>query len=223
MADKEKKQLNDIPSDSLLRKRQSINDSILTCFYLYYILIALDPSITIILNSNSTHGCKPLHYIRNFSCHSIFCNNLPLFKYGLFYKIIFDSNKEMNTVLFDEILNVPIIDSNQNTKYYSDKSCRFIHHILIHRINSLLHSIGQEIHFHSRKSKQNSLSKILLNSFVDINQNDEFIQINKPTISRMNDDSFEHQRYRELCEILKEVFSYFLDNKTGKTKQLIIT
>ena len=119
---------------------------------------------------------------------------------------------------YDEILDVPIIDSNQNTKYYSDKSCRFLHHILIHRINSLLHSIGQEINFHSRKSKQNSLSKILLNSFIDINQNDEFIQINKPTISRMNDDSFEHQRYRELCEILKEVFSYFLDKNTTKRR-----
>ena len=207
---------------SLMRKRESMKDSIFTCFYCYYMLISLDTSIKIVLNRNHRQGSKPDEYTRNFNCLSIHSGNNTLFEDGCHYKIIQDCLRKMNTIECDKT-GFPIVDTEITTKYYSVMSWRIQHHILIQRINTLLRNYDMQIKYYSRQCKPLSISKILLDSFVDIDSNGNYSELEKPVTSKIFEDTEENNKYNELCEILNRIFFYFLDNRCGKTKQLIIT
>ena len=49
------------------------------------------------------------------------------------------------------------------------------------------------------------------------------MKVQKPIITKINENTDAHIKYNKLCEILNTIFFHFLDNRTGKTKQLIIT
>ena len=209
-------------TNALLRKRESLKDSVFTCFYCYYLLISLEKSIKIVLNRNSKQGSKPNDYMRNFVCLSISIGNTILFEHGSTYSIFYDENKDLNTIQFNENKS-PIMETESKSKYYLDTSCKIQQHLMIHKINELLNSYKLEISYYSRKPTDSSLSKILLHSFIDIDKEGKYVKVQKPIITKINENTDAHIKYNKLCEILNKIFFHFLDNRTGKTKQLIIT
>ena len=69
------KTLNDQRINASERKRRSDNDTKNTCFYMYYLLLNLDPTIEITLNENKKQGSQSDNSIKNFQCR----NNTLLF------------------------------------------------------------------------------------------------------------------------------------------------
>ena len=227
-ADQKTKQKTQRTLDNLVRKRQSVQDSVFTCYYCYYLLIALEPTITITLNRNAKQGSKPDNYSRNFICTSITIGKKVLYEDGSDYNVISNEGKSMNIIETDKN-GFPVKVSEMRTKYYLDKSCRIQQHILINKINLLLAEMKfpenkkAQISFHSRKANENSVSKLLLNSFIDIDAEGKYKDIRKPITTKIQTNTEEQKQFTKLCEILNTIFLYLLDHRTGLAEQMIIS
>ena len=207
--------LNEKRINASERKRRSDNETKYTCFYMYNLLLNLDPTIKITLNRNVKQGSQVDNCIKNFQCESIDSNNNQIFQHGNNYTILQDDESGMYSLVFDDITDTPKqVEEPSKISLTADQSCRLQQHIMMNKINKLLlYYFNMVITFHIRRQKAGTVSKLTLDSFVDIDENNQFIMKEKRSL---NDD------YHEICETINSILSYFIDNRVGITQQLII-
>ena len=212
-------------SDVSERKRRSDNDTKNTCFYMYYLLVYLDPTIQITLNRNTKQGSQPNNSIRNFQCSSIISNTHQIFQSQTNYSVM-KTDDGFHSLTFDDSTDVPNLpessdssdssDSSESKifKQTADQSCRTQQHIMLNKINKLLlFNFKASLTSHVRRQKSGTLSKLTLDTFLDIDmKNLLFLRDTKTT----------RNEYNEICETMNLLLSYFLDNRNGITQQLII-
>ena len=197
------------------RKLRSDNDTKNTCFYLYYLDIFMDETVVITLNKNAKQGSKPLSSLRNYQCSSIVSGNNQLFTENTLYKVIDKDERGIHSLEFDESTDVPtVVNSDEKKIITADQSCRIQQHIILHKINKLLlYYYGCMIDYHVRRQKNNTLSKLTLDTFIDFDENG----LMKLKVKQESKDDYE-----EICETMNIIFSHFLENRKGITQRLII-
>ena len=101
-------------SDVSERKRRSDNDTKNTCFYMYYLLIYLDPTIQITLNRNTKQGSQPNNSIRNFQCSSIISNTHQIFQSQTNYSVM-KTDDGFHSLTFDDSTDVPNLPESSDS------------------------------------------------------------------------------------------------------------
>ena len=146
------------------------------------------------------------------------CNECQLFQEGLKYQIIENEPNEMNSVIFHEETELPILEDELNPyeekKSSADETCRTQQHILMYRINRILsYCFNMSMEYHVRRQKSKTLSKLTIDKFIDIDEKHDII---------IKDRKESQEDYDKICEIMNSIFNYFLDNRIGLTNKLII-
>ena len=171
----------------------------------------LDSNTEIVLHSNERKISSDDDILKNFICESIIINEQTIFNEKEKYFIITDEVKKFNTIQFDDETNIPIVDEYKRKGNYSfNESCRIQQHILIQLINKLLTEKNLYLDYYIKKPAPIFVSSIHFKQYVDIDENDNFILVNK------------QEEYETLIESLFLFFTFFIDNVKGITKKIII-
>ena len=208
-----KKENNDPhPSQSTISRYSTDKYLKETCFYLYYLFLLLDSKSEIILHSGERKISSDDDILKNFICELISVNDQIIFNEKQKYFIVKDEVKKFNTIQFDDETNIPIVNQYKRRGNYSfNESCRIQQHILIQLINKLLIEKNLYLDYYIKKPAPTFVSSIHLKQFVDIDENNNFILIDK-----------KQKEYETLIESLFQFFTYFIDNVKGITKKIII-
>ena len=150
----------------------------------------------------------------NYRIISIISKGKEIYQESNYYVIEEDKEHGFSTIKFDDETEIPIVDLNSTGTYYGDEKYRVIQHILIQTINKILKQYDKRIDYEITKSSIKKVSSIKIDSFFDCNENGEYIQID-------NNEKNE-SIYKSICDYFFDFIRCFIDNKTGKTSQLII-
>ena len=192
-------------------KTRSDNSMKNTCYYLYWLLLNLNSSTEITLNSNKRVRSQN-DRSKHFSCSSIKVNDITIFEPETEYVICEDQERKFQTIKFDDENQSPVKTTSSKKKHSTDENCRIQQHILVKIINNHLKLYNFEIPCFVKRSSRNHVSFLHFTHYFDIDDNGNLVII-----------EFLQRQFDQFCEILKSVFSFFLDKQTGLTKQLVIS
>ena len=192
-----------------------------TTLYLYFLLLAIDPTTQITLSRNARDPENNPSLFKTYRCESIISRGVFIYQRDVHYCLRFDSIHDCNTVDIDEVTNCPKIDISNTLIYSREQINRIQQHILIQIINKQLKENGNEMKYYVTKSKQTSfLSSIQFDEYYDMNEECK-LEENKRK-NRINSKDNQNNKFEELMDSIFDIFSYFIDRSTGITKQIII-
>ena len=181
------------------------------CYYLYWLLLNLNPSTKITLNGNKrlrSQNDRSRHY----SCSSIKIGKQVIFEADTEYVICQHHKKGYQTIQMDMKTQTPVKASSSKKKYTASESCKIQQHILLHTINRLLKTKHCKIPCDSKRTSKKLICLLHFTQYFDVDDNGHLVIIDFP-----------NREFDKLCETLKSVFSFFLDKQSGLTRKMVIS
>ena len=205
----------------LTRKQRSDIHQRNTLLYLYFLLLAIDPTAQIILNQNARDPEDKQIRFKTFTCHSIISRGQCIFQKGIKYKIVFNEEKQFHTVELDEATDSPVIDESSDKIYNRETKNRIEQHILIQVINKRLKEMNKELKYYIRNSTNTKLiASIQFDEFIDIN--DEYLLEEKSRLKENKTRDGDYNKFQQLCNTIFDILVYLIDRTNGFSKQLVI-
>ena len=192
-------------------KIKSDNSMMNTCYYLYWLLLNLNSSTEITLNGNKRVRSRN-NRTKHYSCSSIKVNGTMIYKAETEYVIHEDPERHFPTIKIDHHTQAPVIKSEEKKKYKAGDCYRIQQHILIQTINNILKSYQCEISCYTKRESKTLVSFLFFSKYVDVNDSGQLV-----TKDILNEE------FERLCETLSSVISFFLDKRSGLTRQLLIS
>ena len=191
-----------------------------TSLYLYFLLLAIDPTAKVVLRRN-LRDSKKQHTFKTYGCDSIESRNQCIYSKDFRYKLTYDEEHNSNTIDFDEFNECPLIDYESTIVYTREQNHRIQQHILIQVINKRLNEINEELKYYIRGNyKTQFLETIQFDEYFDMNE--QFLLEEKSRLTKKQSTNGNYEKFEELCETIFKILTYFLDRGKGITKQLVI-